>query len=109
MNRVSFLSVIIGVSILSTGTALGGDEADYYAMIEAEAAHMAAVGSVPSSGDNDSTGNIKEGLAELQAASPSAYSVYRTLQPRYKAEVRNALRDGKDVYEVREMILSRNQ
>ncbi len=102
MGKKIFCSMFIGVSLLLCG-ASQANSTDYYAMMEAEANSVTTAASVEKHRNHD----IKSGLKQLRQVSPIAYMAFKNLQQQHKSEVFKAFQEGRDVYAVRELILSR--
>jgi len=105
-NPLLFAALLATSSLATAGL---GDEA-YFAEMEkmaAQAEDTTATRDAKALQRDDMRIDVGAGLVEIKNASPTAFAVYKSLRPAYKAEIRKAIRNGQETYSVIELIFSR--
>jgi len=108
MKNHSLILFVSTVLMLASATALAspGDDA-YYAEMEKMAAEADIVETRVQSTEDERV-DVGAGLVAIRKNSPTAFAAYKGLRPAYKAEIRKAIRNGKETFAVIELIFSRN-
>ena len=108
MKKSFALTVIALFAFATVGSANASAEDDaYYAAMEKLAASADTY--TITSATSTQLADAEAGLDEIHRISPTAFITYEKLRPSYQEQVRNAIRDGDDLYNVMELIFSLNQ
>ncbi|WP_456374550.1 hypothetical protein [Thiolapillus sp.] len=107
MKNKSLRIVFMALFVLPAGVLWASEEDDaYFAAMEKMAAEVDANNTEMLV--EETKVDVLDRLGELRKVSPTAWATYKKLRPSHKEEVRKAIRADRDLYQVIEMIFSRN-